>query len=122
MQTFNLVAYAYGIDLPDEVYDSPEFTRLRELSSDIIVLVTDVVSYIKEQTEGLNNNVISICRMKGMSAQEAHDYIGELIKEKYQEWYMARAQIPIMGEAMDFEVERYIQGIVTCSLASTHSV
>jgi Terpene synthase family 2, C-terminal metal binding len=122
MQTFNLVAYAYGIDLPDEVYDSPEFTRLRELSSDIIVLATDVVSYIKEQTEGLNNNVISICRMKGMSAQEAHDYIGELIKEKYQEWHTARARIPIMGEAMDFEVGRYIQGMINCHLASSHSV
>lgn len=70
----------------------------------------------------MNNNVISICRMRGMSAQEAHNYIGKLIKEKCQEWFMARARVPIMGEAHDSEVERYIQGVVHCTLASVHSV
>jgi hypothetical protein len=122
IQTFNLVAYAYGIDLPNEIYDHPEFKRLREISSDIIVLATDVVCYVKEQTEGFNNNVISICRMRGMSAQDAHDYIGQLIEEQAQEWDLTRAAVPIFGETVDLELERYIQRIVNCSLASVHSV
>ena len=39
-----------------------------------------------------------------MKAQEAFDYMGELLKARFREWYLALADLPQWGEAIDMQV------------------
>jgi hypothetical protein len=118
--SFCLVEYAYHIAVPDDVYTSAEFQHLVDVACDIITLTNDVLSYTKEQTEGVNNNIISICRARGMSAQAAFDHVGDRLRRCYKQWYLAQAELPIYGEKADSQVLKYIEGMVNCILAFAH--
>src|ERR1700759_5355377 len=83
--TFILVECAYRINLPVEVHDNATFKDLERIGNDFILLQNAVLSYQKEQLEGINNNVISVCRARGMSAQDAFDYVGGHIRHLYME-------------------------------------
>jgi hypothetical protein len=80
----------------------------------------DILSYAKEQSEGVPHNLIAVLRAKGVLTQRAFDMAGEMLKQCYREWFLARAELPSFGEAVDREVEKYVLAIQRVMLASLH--
>lgn len=54
----------------------------------------------------------------GIMTQRAFDMAGEMLKECYREWFLAQAEIPSFGEALDLEVQKYIAAIQQVMVAS----
>ena len=104
---FSLVEYGHGINLPDQIYANLSVQKLKELANDIIVLQNEIISHVKEQMDGVNNNIISICRTRGMTAQEALDHINERLRNCYREWYMTQACLPVVSESVDSRAKVY---------------
>jgi hypothetical protein len=114
------VEHAYGITLPEEIYQHPSFQELERIGNDFILLQNAVLSYQKEQLEGVNNNIIAVCRAWGMSAQEAFDYSGEMLGQLYREWFINQANLPILNETIDSQVQKFLNGIIDCILGNLH--
>jgi hypothetical protein len=70
------------------------------------------------QTEGVNHNIVAVCRDSGLSAQAAFDRVNELLQERYRDWYLAQAYLPQWGEQIDRQVQRYIKGVHETMLAN----
>jgi hypothetical protein len=75
------------------------------------VLHNDLISYHKEESEGVPHNIIAAYRESGKTAQEAVDLVGTDIKR--QSWLLERAieevsswECPWQNESM-----RYVQGV-----------
>lgn len=43
-----------------------------------------------------------------------------MLRERYRQWYLTMADLPIWGESVDKEVQRYIQGIQDVVLANVN--
>ena len=69
------------------------------------------MSYDRRQSEGVPHNLVTVCRVAGMSAQEAIDHLGSLLDERYARWEVVVNGIPSWGEKVDGEVEKYIMGM-----------
>lgn len=54
---------------------------------------------------------MGLCRRKGMSAQEAFDYLDSKLRTLYREWYLTMADVPQWGEKIDSQVQTYIEGL-----------
>ena len=55
--------------------------------------------------------MVVICQKHGLSAQQAFNAVGELLESRYRGWEVVEARVPSWGEAVDGEVEKYIDGI-----------
>ena len=53
-----------------------------------------------------------------MPAQQAFDRVNQLLKDCYRDWYLALADLPQWGEALDAQVQKYIQGVQNTVLAN----
>lgn len=53
-----------------------------------------------------------------MGPQEAFDQMGELLKACLRDWYLALAELPQWGEAIDTQVQKYIGGVQDVILAN----
>jgi hypothetical protein len=108
---FALVEFAHDIDLPDEVHARDEMKDIRALGVDIIVLHNDLISYHKEELEGVPHNMIAAYRESGKTVQEAVDLVGidierrSLLLERTIE-QVSRWEYPCQRESM-----RYVQGV-----------
>ncbi|KAL8829666.1 MAG: hypothetical protein Q9191_001875, partial [Dirinaria sp. TL-2023a] len=65
---------------------------------------------IASQKEGCEYNLIAIYRRQGLSLQASYDVVENLIKTRYREWFLALADVPLLGEGVDADVQRYIEG------------
>lgn len=108
---FALVEFGHQIILPDSVFANPVMEQIEIIGIDITLMHNDLLSYRKEESEGVSHNLIAVARMHGMSAQEAFDYIGELIKIRHQHLETTIAQLPSWDAVVDQEVLRYVQAI-----------
>lgn len=72
----------------------------------------------RSQAEGVNHNLVAICRLNGMPAQQAFDHVNTLLIECYRDWYLALADLPQWGEQIDVQVQRYIQGVQDAAIAN----
>ena len=66
----------------------------------------------------MNHNLVAICRINGMPAQQAFDHVNQLLKDCYHDWYLALAGLPQWGEQIDAQVQKYIQGVQDVVLAN----
>ena len=64
--------------------------------------------------------MIAVCRMAGMSAQQAFDTLGQLFNDRLASWDEAASRLPSWGPAIDPEVQKYIQGIMDVVKANLH--
>ena len=72
----------------------------------------------QSQAIGFNDNLVAICRLNGIPAQQAFDRVNSLLTERYRDWYLALADLPQWGERIDVEVQTYIQGVQNITLAN----
>lgn len=108
---FALVEFAHGIDLPNEVHDRDDMRDIRALGVDIVVLHNDLVSYHKEELEGVPHNMIAAYRESGKTAQEAVDLVGLDIEQLSSLLERAIEQVSRWESPWQRESMRYVQGV-----------
>ncbi|KAK7704485.1 Cell wall endo-beta-1,3-glucanase [Diaporthe eres] len=106
----SLSQYGEDINLPQHVYDHPSLQECMTISSDLVVLVNDVLSYRKDLELGVDHNLISLLMERDyLTIQQAFDKIGDMTNECYRRWYLALADLPSYGEKIDREVMKFVE-------------
>lgn len=59
----------------------------------------------------VSHNLVALCRLNGMSAQEAFDVVASMVDERFAAWDETVKVVPSWGEAVNAQVEQYICGI-----------
>jgi hypothetical protein len=59
-------------------------------------------------------------RHHGLTEQETYDRIQDMIRDRYRQWYLAFAKLPIWGEDIDRQVHSYIEGVENIILANAN--
>ncbi|KAI0432415.1 isoprenoid synthase domain-containing protein [Xylaria sp. FL1042] len=108
---FVLVEYAHELRIPDYVFEHPIIQEIEQLGSDIGTITNDTLSYMKEERENTPHNMIAAARLCGLTAQEAFDYVGNMLNSRYERWEKAVGEVPCWGEEIDRDVKTYIRGI-----------
>ncbi|KAK2605505.1 hypothetical protein N8I77_008338 [Diaporthe amygdali] len=108
---YPLVEFAYDLNIPDEVFLHPAIQALQNLVAELTMLHNDILSYRKEENINCPFNMVAVCRMNGLSAQEAFDEIASMVDERYIAWYENVKAVPSWGKEIDNDVQQYIQGI-----------
>ncbi|KAM0714539.1 hypothetical protein Q7P37_009835 [Cladosporium fusiforme] len=107
---FALIEFAHGIVLPDEILDSATISEIRTLAIDITLLHNDLLSYPKEEAEGVPHNVVAACRRGGMTAQEAVDRVALEIRQRLALLEEALVRAVEMKSRWHYDTMRYIEG------------
>ncbi|KAL4880367.1 isoprenoid synthase domain-containing protein [Aspergillus karnatakaensis] len=110
----SLIAYAHGVDLPQEAFGHPSVQECIAVGCDLawmrsLASHNDIVSYKKDVKSGIEHNYITVLKQNGYSTQQAMDRAGKLQDECYRRWYTALADMPVWGSAVDRKVLRYIE-------------
>lgn len=108
---FALVQFGQQILLPDFVQEHPVVKEIETIGIDLTLMHNDILSYDKEDAEGVPHNLVAVCRMQGMSAQEAVDRVAELIDRRHEKLEEAMNSIPTWDEATDLQLALYTEGI-----------
>ncbi|MCJ1426676.1 hypothetical protein MMC29_004579 [Sticta canariensis] len=115
-----MIEYFYNLDLPDEVFEHKSMIEITRVAVDFVIIHNDLVSYSKEEREDGDYNLVMLYRLGGMEPQEAFDQMGELLKALFRDWYLALAELPQWGEAIDSQVQKYIEGVQDMLLANVN--
>ncbi|PKX98052.1 terpene synthase family protein [Aspergillus novofumigatus IBT 16806] len=115
---FALVEYAHKLDIPDHVFECRSIQEIERIGVDLVLLQNDILSYCKEEKEGVTHNVVAVCRHSGMPAQMAFNHIGNMLVARYRDWYLALAELPSWGEHVDAQVQQYIRGVQNVVMAN----
>ena len=67
---------------------------------------------------GVLHNIIQLFRHQGLSQQKAYDRVDVLLRERYRWWYLSLSQIPVYGERLDMDVQKYIRACQDVVLAN----
>ncbi|KAJ7125817.1 terpenoid synthase [Mycena crocata] len=95
-----------GMDLVDEVYNHPVINELRQISVDIVLLDNDICSYNdKEFASGddsvLHNIVTIIMHEKGMSLDDAMNWVATRRKDLTSRFINLYTKVPTFGGDID---------------------
>jgi len=101
--------YVIGLDVHDFVFEDHAIQKIMYLQPEHFLLSNDNYSYARESKFGHHHNIIHILRTQGMAQQEAFDHVAEAIVARYKEWDDMVAQVPSWGEAVDAQVQTYIE-------------
>lgn len=106
---FDLIEIAGSGQLPKEVQDNPALPLLRDLASDIIAWVNDIVSFQKESAFSDPHNIVTVLREEcGISIPEAVDKVIEFHNEEMQTFRdLAEGVMASGGEP----ARRYVAGL-----------
>ena len=117
---FTFIEYACSLHLPNYVFEQEAMLELERVAVELQMLGNDCVSYHRERALGCEHNIVHWFRHHGLTEQEAYDRVHELMRERYRSWYLALAELPIWGEEIDRQVQRYIKGMQDVALANAH--
>ncbi|KAJ9226335.1 hypothetical protein DTO027B5_2890 [Paecilomyces variotii] len=115
---YPILEYCNNLNLPDYVFESASVQKLEALAAEIVLLTNDSMSYLKEAVNGDEHNLIMLLRQQGLSQEAAYQRLGEEITRRYQEWYVALAELPLWGEEIDTQVQRYVAALQETVLAN----
>ncbi|KAF9532586.1 isoprenoid synthase domain-containing protein [Crepidotus variabilis] len=107
---FTLVEYILGLNLKDEVYEDETFQEAYFAACDYVCWSNDVYSYDMEQSRGLigNNIVTVLMNERGISLQEASDYIGAYCDGLLKRYLNARKRISL---SLGLEAAQFIDAV-----------
>ncbi|TFK54635.1 terpenoid synthase [Heliocybe sulcata] len=126
---FDLMEYALGIDLPDEVVENPVIKALNQGTNDLVtwsnvsrfIPSIDIFSYNVEQSRGdTHNMVVILMKYHGHNLQSAIDYVGDLCRETINTFIANREKVPSWGPEIDKDVAGYVQGLQEWIVGSLH--
>lgn len=115
-----LTEYGQGIRLPANVFLHNSLQECTRVSSDLVLLVNDVLSYRKDLELGVDHNLIALLIEQDMSLQQSVDKIGAMIDNCYRRWYTALAELPPYGEKVDSEVLHFVEVCRRVALGNLH--
>ncbi|OTA98480.1 hypothetical protein M426DRAFT_69724 [Hypoxylon sp. CI-4A] len=115
-----LTEYAQGVRLPGSVFSHNSLQECMRVSSDLVLLVNDVLSYRKDLELGVDHNLIALLIEQRMSLQQSVDKIGTMIDNCYRRWYTALAELPPYGEEVDREVLYFVEVCRRIALGNLH--
>ncbi|KAH7317036.1 isoprenoid synthase domain-containing protein [Stachybotrys elegans] len=118
--SFSLVEYAHNIQIPQDILNHESIKTCEEVSSDLVILVNDLLSYRKDIEQGVDHNILTVLKYQGYTLQEAVDIVDQMIRGCYKKWYGALAELPIWGEKIDRQVLKYIEGCRNIALGNLH--
>lgn len=70
------------------------------------------------QAEGVPHNIVTVLRQSGMTIQEAFNEAGAYLRNCYRDWYLTQADLPLWGEEVAGQVQKYIRALETCVMAN----
>jgi hypothetical protein len=116
---FDLVVPAAGIQYERVDWTNPRRGRLEYLSSEIITLANDLVSFPKERVQGdVHNIVIILMRRQGLSESQAVHRSVEWVRERIRDFEReARALVSASPDLHD-DTQRYVHGLKVWYLAN----
>lgn len=117
---FTFTEYACNLQIPDHVFECASMRELERVGVEIQMLTNDCVSYHRERDLGCPHNIIHWYRHHGYTEQQAYDQVHLMMRQCYKDWYLALVRLPIWGEEVDRDVQRYIKGIQDIALANAH--
>ncbi|KAI0780394.1 terpenoid synthase [Trametes elegans] len=118
---FDLIEYAMGIDLPEDVVTHPVIMALNQGANDLVTWSNDIFSYNVEQARGDTHNMIPILmNLRGLDLQSAVDFVGDLCKQTIDAFIDNQRKIPSFGPELDRAVGMYVQGLQDWISGSLH--
>ncbi|KFA47801.1 hypothetical protein S40293_09042 [Stachybotrys chartarum IBT 40293] len=108
---YHLVEYAHDLHVPEEAFNDPLVQELEILGMDLIAISNDIISYIKEEREGVKHNMVAICRLNGMPAQQAFDEVGLLLQSRFDRWDVVEDSLERSCWTNNENVQKYVTGI-----------
>ncbi|KXN89339.1 Alpha-muurolene synthase [Leucoagaricus sp. SymC.cos] len=116
-----LIEYARNLKLPDEVMEHPTILALGEATNDLVTWSNDIFSYNVEQSKGDTHNMIPVVmNERGLSLQEAVDFVGEMCKASIDRFRRERENLPSWGPENDCQVRDYVNGLADWIVGSLH--
>ncbi|KAG7089012.1 hypothetical protein E1B28_010725 [Marasmius oreades] len=109
---FDIVEYALGTSLPEEVVEHPIFREMYWAATDMVCWANDVYSWSMEQAKdiGGNNIVTFLMKHRNMSLQSACDYVGLYCEALVKRYLSAKDRLPSWGSSrLDMDVARYAE-------------
>lgn len=86
----------------------------------LVCRANDIVSFRKDLMLGVDHNFILLQMKQGHSMQVAVDKIGDMLNDCYRRWYLALAELPVWGKAVDREALRFINVCRNLALGTLH--
>ncbi|KAI1091352.1 Presilphiperfolan-8-beta-ol synthase [Rostrohypoxylon terebratum] len=115
-----LSAWAQGCEIPENVFSHNSTKECMRISTDLTILVNDLLSYRRDQELGVEHNLITLLMAKGMSIQQAVDEIGVMVDNRYKQWYTNLAELPPYGEKVDRQVLMFIETCRQSAFGNLH--
>jgi hypothetical protein len=109
---FVLVEFGHQIRLPDHVFEYDEVRDVERLGVEITLLHNDLLSYCKEEAEGVPHNTVIACRLEGMGAQEAVSFVANEAARRMEDLETAVSQLTNKRCSYQRQLLRYLQGII----------
>jgi hypothetical protein len=106
-----LVELGHKINLPNEAFDNVYVRHLEQLGVEITLLHNDLLSYFKEEEEGVPHNTVMACRLQGMGAQEAMTFVGDEASRRVKSFEETVTRFQESDPIGFSEVVRYVKGI-----------
>lgn len=81
----------------------------------------DIISYPKEEAEGVTHNIITIFRASGMTTQQAFDEAGKMLCQCERDWILAIANLPTCDGEVETEAsQKYVTACKATISANLH--
>ncbi|KAH7303895.1 terpene synthase metal binding domain protein, partial [Rhexocercosporidium sp. MPI-PUGE-AT-0058] len=116
-----LMEYALQLKISAQVYTNRSVSRSSKgkpntLGTSLTLKSqNDIISYKKEEAEGVPHNLITVLRNGGMTTQQAFNRAGDMLDESYQEWLNVKTKFPHGPD-----IAKFVEGTRTIMLASLH--
>ncbi|SCV58194.1 uncharacterized protein FFB14_15497 [Fusarium fujikuroi] len=108
---YQFVELVHGLRIPSNVFEDPMIQKLQVLGEEMILLANDIISYAREEREGVTHNLVTVYRLQGLSAQDAFESVDRLLDERFFDWNNSVRQLPTWNDNIDQQISLYIQGI-----------
>ncbi|KAJ7304569.1 isoprenoid synthase domain-containing protein [Mycena albidolilacea] len=108
---FDLLLIPY--EIPGRILRDSRITHLEMLGLDLVCVGNDILSFNIEQARGdTHNSVIVVMHERGLSSQDAMDFMGVWYREKVEEFCTAMRDLPPCGSVyMRDQVKMYVTAI-----------
>lgn len=109
---YALTEYALGLNLTDELMKIPAMQRIYDLTSELMFLVNDIVSYAVEKDDGPTHNIISaIMVLRGVGIQTGMDEAEAMMRTRVAEWEVAKKELDFLTGKEGKDVREYISAM-----------
>lgn len=108
---FALVEFGHRWDISEDAIEHPAVKEIEAIGIDLTFMHNDLLSYPKEESEGVSHNLVAMYRASGMTAQDAINHIGQLIEARHRQMDFMVSQLPSWTPLIDKEIRKYVQGI-----------